>query len=416
MRKLPSLLPLLLLLLAALPACEAPIPSAHAQGKSCPEARILADGRCCKEGERVKEDGIGATCEADPNAKKAEKKGAKKDGKKQGYEGGACFPNGTCMEGLRCDDDKCGAPPSTKASVAKSPGGYVKLPAGVFTMGSPSDEAGRDDDETRKAVSIKSFYIKVTEVTQGEWAQFSAQNPSKFKACGERCPVEQVSWYEGAQYMNWLSRREGLEECYEISGCFGTMGGGCRGDENEGKWCEGDYVCAEVTWRPSCDGYRYPTEAEWEYAARGGDDRATYNGALTIKGKNHAPELDDIAVYGGNSGVLYDGGRDCSDWEGKQYKSERCGTAKVKTKAANGYGLYDMLGNVWEWTWDAYKEEASGDKPGGGYSNTNPNARRVYRGCSWSRDARYCRAARRDGDTPWRRFGYLGLRPARSDR
>lgn len=237
-----------------------------------------------------------------------------------------------------------------KTGCERGPSGYVWIPAGRFRMGSPDGEAGRDGDEgpVHEVEITRGFWMKGTEVTQGEWEEVMGNNPSKFQACGKGCPVEQVSWWDAVAYCNALSRREGLEECYEMRGCKGRPGGG-------------DYFCEGVGFRGlGCRGYRLPTEAEWEYAARAGSETALYTGGMTLRGKNHAPELDGIAWYGGNSGVSYEGGWDCSGWPEKQYASTRCGPHPVGQKRPNGWGLYDMLGNVWEWVWDWYGGYSSG--------------------------------------------------------
>jgi formylglycine-generating enzyme required for sulfatase activity len=267
-----------------------------------------------------------------------------------------------------------------------APAGYVAIPAGEFLMGSPSGEEGRDSDEKQHRVRItRGFYLKATEVTQGEWEAVMGSNPSSFKSCGKTCPVENVSWNDAVTYLNKLSDRERLPRCYDASGTFVGL---------------------------SCKGYRLPTEAEWEYAARAGTTGAVYAGTWDIVGKNNAPALGPIAWYGGNSGVSYGGAVDCGDWPEKQEASSKCGTHPVGQKRPNAWGLYDMLGNVWEWTNDWY-----GDYPGGTVTDPVGGASggyRVGRGGSWFSLAQFARAARRSGDAPDLRGLNLGFRPLRA--
>jgi formylglycine-generating enzyme required for sulfatase activity len=217
---------------------------------------------------------------------------------------------------------------STAPKPADCPAGYVRIARGTFMMGSPPDEGGREDDETQHRVTItRAYCMKATEVTHGEWQAVMGSNPSEFTSCGANCPVENVSWEEAVGYANALSRREGLPECYSDSTFSGL----------------------------SCKGYRLPTEAEWEYAARAGTTAATYG------------NLDSVAWYTANSGAA---------------------THPVGQKQPNAWGLYDMLGNVWEWTGDWY-----GDYSGSALDPTGPATRfhRVFRGGSW--DDSYARAA-----------------------
>ena len=287
-------------------------------------------------------------------------------------------------------------------TVAAAVEGYVRIEPGCFQMGSPADEPERDNDEKRHRVCIsRAFYLKSTEVTQKEWRDVMGNSPSRFKHCGDDCPVETVNWYEALAFCNALSRSEGLSECYTLSGCGGKKPGQ-------------DMECKEARFKGlSCSGYRLPTEAEWEYAARAGTGTAIYTGSMEIKGLHNAPALDPIAWYGGNSGVDYEGGFDCSDWSEKQRSSSRCGTHRVAGKLANGWGLHDMLGNVWEWCWDwhgAYGGNAN-DPLG-----ASTGSFRVIRGGSWYNIyfTGYVRAANRFGSAPGRGRYFLGFRPARS--
>jgi formylglycine-generating enzyme required for sulfatase activity len=240
----------------------------------------------------------------------------------------------------------------------------VKIPGGTFTMGSPANEAERDDDEIQHQVTVSTFYLGKHEVTQKEWQEVMGNNPSNFQ--GDNLPVEQVSWYEAVEYCNKRSQREGLVPAYTING-------------------------TDVSWDRSASGYRLPTEAEWEYACRAG------TGGPFSTGNNITPEQ---ANYDGNY----------------PYNNNAKGTYREKTVnagsfAANPWGLYDMHGNVWEWCWDWY-----GDYPSG--AQTDPvgpaaGADRVRRGGSWNFDGRYLRSADRGSYAPANRNYYLGFRLAR---
>jgi formylglycine-generating enzyme required for sulfatase activity len=231
------------------------------------------------------------------------------------------------------------------------PASYVRIAPGTFTMGSPAGEEGRRDNETQHSVTItRAYCMKATEVTQGEWQAEAGDNPSDFQDCGPNCPVEQVSWDDAVWYANALSRRAGLPECYTGSTFRGL----------------------------TCTGYRLPTEAEWEYAARAGTTGPSYG------------LLESVGWYSDNSGGS---------------------TQVVGGKAANSFGLYDMLGNVWEWTNDWYDTY-----PGTVTDPTGPTmgSGRVIRGGSWINDARYARAAfRGDASMPGNRTGALGFRLSR---
>ena len=121
--------------------------------------------------------------------------------------------------------------------------GLVLIKGGTFQMGSPATEPERDADETRHEMTVQDFFMSPTEVSQQEYESVMGNNPSERK--GSNLPVENVTWYDAIAFCNALSQREGLTPCYHISG-------------------------TTVTWRLDANGYRLPTEAEWEYAARGG--------------------------------------------------------------------------------------------------------------------------------------------------
>jgi formylglycine-generating enzyme required for sulfatase activity len=241
----------------------------------------------------------------------------------------------------------------------KAPKGFVEIPAGTFTMGSPQSEPERGNDETQHEVTLsRSFWLQAREVTQSEYESLMGSNPSWFAECGGKCPVDSVTWVDAIKYANALSAKQGLPACYDDEGAVvGDPGGDPYG----------------------CVGYRLPTEAEWEYAARADTMQAQYG------------ELDAIAWHSGNS-------------LGQPHP--------VGGKAANAWGLHDMIGNVWEWTWDwygFYPESAQVDGVG-----LEAGTSRLIRGGCWNPGARYLRAAHRNHDAPGVRNNNLGFRLARS--
>jgi len=222
-------------------------------------------------------------------------------------------------------------------------------------MGSPTDEPGRDSDETQHQVTLtQAFYMQTTEVTQGEWEAVMGSNPSFFSSCGDDCPVEEVSWNDVQDFITEMNK---------------------RGE----------------------DTYRLPTEAEWEYAARAGSTTAFYNGGITNTDCTPTdPNLDLIGWYCGND-----------DADGSST------THPVAQKQPNAWGLYDTSGNVWEWCQDWYDS----DYPAGSVTDpTGPDtgSARVGRGGGWDSGVGYCRSAFRSLNSPGGRGSGLGFRLALS--
>jgi len=249
------------------------------------------------------------------------------------------------------------------------------IPPGRFLMGSPEGEEGRWGDEgpQHEVTLAKGFWLFDTPCTQALWQAVMGDNPSHYKS--PMRPVEQVSFEDVRGFLD------------KLNGLVPDLG------------------------------LTLPSEAQWEYACRAGMETATYAGDMRIVGENNAPVLDAIAWYGGNSGVGFDldNGHDTSDWAEKQYDHTRAGTRSVAQKAANPWGLYDMLGNVYEWCGDHWHSSYQG-APTDGSAWVDPNggaARRVIRGGSWDGDARRVRAAFRARNDPARRNDYLGFRCAR---
>ena len=224
---------------------------------------------------------------------------------------------------------------------------FVLLPAGTFTMGSPSNEPGRYSNEgpQHQVTLTQPFYMQTTEVTQAQWEAVMGSNPSSFFGC-PTCPVERVSWDDAQTYISYMN----------------TMGEGT---------------------------YSLPTEAQWEYAARAGSTTAFYNGGITETGCGYDPNLDAIGWYCYNA------------------DSE---THQVAGKAPNAWGLYDMSGNVYEWCQDWYSSSYYTSSAVTDPTGPSSGSYRVIRGGGWYGSARACRSADRDAYYPDYRINYLGFR------
>ena len=262
---------------------------------------------------------------------------------------------------------------------------FVLVEAGTFQMGS---NVGYYDNKPAHEVTItKPFYMGKYEVTQAEYEKYcsytGSYSPSSTRGDGDNYPAYYVSWYDALVYCNKRSIAEGLTPCYSINDSTNPDVWGEAPDDR--RWNHAK--CR--TWNAAtCDfeanGYRLPTEAEWEWLARGGEN-------YEYAGSDNA---DDVAWY--------------------HSKTYNTGTREVKTKAPNGYGLYDMSGNVWEWCWDWYGSIRD-STPADGISASD--IERVVRGGSWHYyyydDAYNCRVTYRDDFAP-ELSGYdLGFRVVR---
>ncbi|MDR1787166.1 MAG: formylglycine-generating enzyme family protein [Treponema sp.] len=259
----------------------------------------------------------------------------------------------------------------------------VRIQGGTFTMGSPSSEPDREDDEVQHRVTLSSFYMGKYEVTQKEWQALMGTNPSSFK--GDNLPVECVSWYDAVEYCNARSKKEGLTPAYTINKT--------RQDPNNTS--SYDSLKWTVTWNRKANGYRLPTEAEWEYACRAGTT-GPFNTGNNI--------TTSQANYNGN--YPYNGNAK------GQYREK---TTAVGSFQPNAWGLYDMHGNVWEWCWDWYGNYSSGAQtdPEGPTGPASSWSRRVRRGGSWYNSGQYLRSANRGYYSPGNRLYYLGFRLVR---
>ena len=265
-------------------------------------------------------------------------------------------------------------------SSGASANNMVRINGGTFTMGSPTNELGRENDETQHRVTVSSFFIGKFPVTQREYRDTMGKNPSEFK--GDNRPVDMVSWYDAIEYCNERSRREGLTPAYAIDKSR-------KDPNNEGT---NDSLAWLVTWNRSANGYRLPTEAEWEYACRAG----------TVTPFNTGNSITSDQAN-------YDGGNPYGQTVKGKYRKE---TTTVGIFTQNSFGLGDMHGNVWEWCWDWY-----GDY--GGEATTNPQgmasgAFRVERGGAWHNHGTFLRSAYRGSFNPPHRGSDLGFRIARN--
>ncbi len=261
---------------------------------------------------------------------------------------------------------------TTPTSPAVTNDNFALISGGTFQMGSPASEPERSSDETRHSVTVDSFYMAKTEVSQQEYQTVMGSDPSETK--GDDLPVTNITWYDAIQYCNKLSEAAGLTPCYTISG-------------------------TTVTWDKSASGYRLPTEAEWEYAAR-----ANTTTPFSFGDYVHNSDANCYNAYGYNNDAS-------GNWvNGSDSYLRR--TVAVDQYAANAYGLYNMHGNAAEWVWDWYDEYDIGAAA----NPTGPESgnAKIIRGGGWNDHPKHIRSAYRGVQPADVGLYSIGVRPVRS--
>ncbi len=269
-------------------------------------------------------------------------------------------------------------PPKKKNADAKVNLEMVLIPAGTFMMGSPPDEKYRSSEETLHQVTItRPFYMSKYEITQEQWYKVMGNYPNVMEKRGGRYPVENLNWWQALAFTNALSRREGKKECYRLIDCT-----------------ESPYsplICQNVKFAGlSCSGYRLPTEAEWEYAARAGTTTPYSTGEW-------------ISTEQAN----FDG-----DCQSSRKHGVPLHTMEVGSYPPNPWGLYDMHGNVYEMVWDSwsrYPESAVKDPVG----PEKHESLMIRGGCYWHSWSA-CRSAARGSEKFLERYGNIGFRVVRT--
>lgn len=269
------------------------------------------------------------------------------------------FSLAACSQPEKSDtsSDQLPARNSLEVTDMQVPENFVLIKGGSFQMGSPDSEAWRSADETQHSVTVSDFYMSKYELTQKEYEEITGDNPSNFK--GDNLPLENISWLDAVAYCNARSEKDGLTPVYTIDG-------------------------QNVSWDRSANGYRLPTEAEWEYACRAGTATPFY--------MENSPSAEDANYYGHYPYEIEDNYFSQGNLEIKPGEYRQT-TVPVDSFSENPYGLYNMHGNVSEWVWDYYGEYPTDEQtdPAGPTSGTL----RVYRGGGWNDFAKNMRSAYR---------------------
>jgi formylglycine-generating enzyme required for sulfatase activity len=289
----------------------------------------------------------------------------------------------------------------------------ARIPAGTFIMGSPVSEPNSYSDETQHSVTLSGFSMGKYQVTQAQWIAVMGNGEDRTVNTygkGSNYPAYYVNWYDAIVFCNKLSIKEGLNPVYSISGntdpaVWITDNGGAIPTGNNAAW-------NSVVMDMSKNGYRLPTEAEWEYACRG----SYINKATETYTKPFGISDGKIMVNGrANFDVSYP----YYEFGEEEDEDDMSGinldmTTDVGSYAANNYGLYDMHGNVWEWCWDWYDKNYYSNSPANDPTGAVTGSNRVERGGGWATQGHKLRSAYRGAYDPYKRDNRIGFRLARS--